>query len=36
MTQAMGGMLEPLPTSSLNKHGIAELRSLIMSEVSGS
>ncbi len=34
MTQALGGMLEPLPTSSLNKHGIAELRSLIVDEVS--
>jgi len=34
MTKAMGGMLEPIPTSSFNKHGMAELRSLILEEVS--
>lgn len=34
MTRMMGGMLEPLPTSSLDKRGIEKLRSLIIQELS--
>ncbi|MDX8411129.1 MAG: ribosome biogenesis GTP-binding protein YihA/YsxC [Mariprofundaceae bacterium] len=33
MTQAMGGMLPPLPTSSLNKKGIDDLRQCIIEQV---
>ena len=33
MTQAMGGMLQPLPTSSLKGRGIDKLRSVIQSEL---
>jgi GTP-binding protein len=34
MTQALGGMLEPLPTSSHDGRGIDKLRDLIISEIS--
>jgi len=34
MTQALGGWLAPLPTSSLSGYGIAALRRLIVDEVS--
>jgi len=33
MTRALGGWLTPLPTSSLNGHGIDRLRELILTEV---
>jgi len=33
MTQAMGGMLSPLPTSSLNKRGVLELRTVLEKEL---
>jgi len=33
MTEAMGGMLKPLPTSSHDNRGIKELRSLIIKEI---
>jgi len=33
MTQAMGGMLSPLPTSTLSKRGVDELRALIEKEL---
>lgn len=33
MTEAMGGMLAPLPTSSFNGRGIDELRALIIEEL---
>ncbi len=33
MTRALGGWLAPLPTSSLNGHGIDRLRELILAEV---
>lgn len=33
MCEAMGGMLKPLPTSSLDTRGIKELRTLIIKEV---
>jgi len=33
MTQAMGGMLSPLPTSTLNKRGVVDLRFLLEKEL---
>lgn len=33
MCEAMGGMLKPLPTSSLDNRGIKELRTLIIKEI---
>lgn len=33
MTQAMGGMLSPLPTSTLNRRGVDELRALLEKEL---
>ena len=33
MTRAMGGMLAPLPTSSLDRRGIEQLRSAIVHEL---
>ena len=33
MCEAMGGMLKPLPTSSLDNRGIKELRALIIKEI---
>ncbi|OIQ02276.1 MAG: YihA family ribosome biogenesis GTP-binding protein [Zetaproteobacteria bacterium CG06_land_8_20_14_3_00_59_53] len=33
MTQAMGGMLSPLPTSTLNRRGVDELRALVEKEL---
>jgi len=33
MTEAMGGLLKPMPTSSLGGRGIKELRELLIKEV---
>jgi len=33
MTQALGGMLSPLPTSCLNKRGIDDLRAMLQKEM---
>lgn len=33
MTQAMGGMLSPVPTSTLNRRGVDELRTLLEKEL---
>lgn len=33
MTQAMGGMLSPLPTSTLNRRGVQELRGVLEKEL---
>jgi len=35
MTDALGGMLAPMPTSSLNKRGVEDLRELLEQEISG-
>jgi len=35
MTDALGGMLAPMPTSSLNKRGVEDLRELLEREMSG-
>jgi len=35
MTDALGGLLAPLPTSSLNKRGVEDLRQLLEREISG-
>jgi len=35
MTDALGGLLAPMPTSSLNKRGVEDLRELLEREISG-
>jgi len=35
MTDALGGMLAPMPTSSLNKRGVEDLRELLEKEILG-
>jgi len=35
MTDALGGMLAPMPTSSLNKRGVEDLRELLEREILG-